>query len=125
MARERGIDLAGLRGTGPDGRIVAEDVERAEQAAPEPERAAATAPARAATPEPPADVESVPLTNVRRTIARRLTAAWQVPVFVLTVTADMTRADALIERARELNPDVRVTVTDLLAKLAGTALVDR
>ena len=123
MARERGIDLAGLRGTGPDGRIVAEDVERAEQAASEPQRAAATAPARAATPEPPADVESVPLTNVRRTIARRLTAASQVPVFVLTVTADMTRADALLERARELETNVRVTVTDLLVKLTGAALM--
>ncbi|HZQ02426.1 MAG TPA: dihydrolipoamide acetyltransferase family protein [Gaiellaceae bacterium] len=123
MAHERGIDLAGLRGTGPDGRIVADDVERAERAAPEAERAPVTAPAPAAAPPLPGEVESLPLTNVRKTIARRLTAAWQVPVFVLTASADMTRAEALIARARELDPDVRVTVTDLLAKLAAQALV--
>jgi len=115
MAHERGVDLASLTGTGPDGRIVAEDVERAEQAAP----AAATPPATQRS----AEVESIPLTRVRKTIARRLSAAAQVPVFVLTVSADMTRADELIARARELNPDVRITVTDLLAKLAATALM--
>jgi pyruvate dehydrogenase E2 component (dihydrolipoyllysine-residue acetyltransferase) len=113
IARERGIDLGGLEGTGPDGRIVAEDVERAGRAP-----AAAAAPA-VATGEP----ESVPLTNVRRTIARRLTTAWQVPAFELTVSADMTRANDLIARVRELDPDVRVTVTDLLAKLSAQALV--
>ncbi|MBV8396732.1 MAG: E3 binding domain-containing protein, partial [Actinobacteria bacterium] len=75
IARERGIDLGGLSGTGPDGRIVAEDVERA-QAAP-------AAPAAL----PAGDVESIPLTTVRRTIARRLTAAWEAPVFELVVSA--------------------------------------
>jgi pyruvate dehydrogenase E2 component (dihydrolipoamide acetyltransferase) len=114
IARERGIDLASLRGTGPDGRIVAEDVERGEVARP-------AAPAPAAVPA--GDVESVPLTNIRKTIARRLTAAWQAPVFQLTVTADMTRANQLVASARELNPDVRVTVTDLLAKLSAHALM--
>jgi pyruvate dehydrogenase E2 component (dihydrolipoyllysine-residue acetyltransferase) len=112
MARERGIDLAALTGTGPDGRIVAEDVERAEHA-PAPTPAAA----------PAGETESVPLTSVRRTIARRLTAAWEVPVFQLVVSADMGRANALLERARELNPGVRITVTDLLAKLCAQALV--
>ena len=110
IARERGIELSSLRGTGPEGRIVAEDVERA-QAAP------STAPA------PAGEVESVPLTNIRRTIARRLTAAWQAPVFQLTVSADMTRANALVAGARELNPDVRITVTDVLAKVAAQALL--
>jgi pyruvate dehydrogenase E2 component (dihydrolipoamide acetyltransferase) len=46
-----------------------------------------------------------------------------VPVFELTVSADMTRASALLARARELNPDVRITVTDLLAKLCAQALM--
>ena len=114
LARERGIDLATLQGTGPDGRIVAKDVEGA-QAAP----AAAAAPAVA----PSGDIESIPLTNIRKTIARRLTAAWQAPVFQLTVTADMTRANELVARARELSPDVRITVTDLLAKLCAQALM--
>jgi pyruvate dehydrogenase E2 component (dihydrolipoamide acetyltransferase) len=113
IARERGVDLASLRGTGPEGRIVAEDVERGGVAAPVP----------SAPPVPAGEVESVPLTNIRKTIARRLTAAWQAPVFQLTVTADMTRANELVARARELNPDVRITVTDLLAKLCAQALM--
>ena len=111
LARERGIDIGTLRGTGPDGRIVARDVEGA-QAAP-------AAPAAV----PSGDIESIPLTNIRKTIARRLTAAWQAPVFQLTVTADMTRANELVARARELNPDVRITVTDLLAKVCAQALM--
>jgi pyruvate dehydrogenase E2 component (dihydrolipoamide acetyltransferase) len=121
MARERGVDLAGLRGTGPDGRIIAEDVERAASGAP-----AAPAAAVSAAAEPkraPEEVESVELTNIRRTIARRLTEAWTVPVFQLTVSADMTEANELIQRSRELDPDARVTVTDLLAKVCARALV--
>jgi pyruvate dehydrogenase E2 component (dihydrolipoyllysine-residue acetyltransferase) len=108
IARERGVDLASLRGTGPDGRIVAEDVERGTAGAPSFATGA---------------VESVPLTKIRKTIARRLTAAWEAPVFQLTVSADMTRANELVARARELNPDVRITVTDLLAKLSAQALM--
>ncbi len=72
---------------------------------------------------PTGEVESVPLTNIRKTIARRLTAAWQAPVFQLTVSADMTRANELVAAARELNPDVRVTVTDLLTKVCAHALM--
>jgi pyruvate dehydrogenase E2 component (dihydrolipoamide acetyltransferase) len=112
IARERGVDLAQIRGTGPDGRIVAEDVERAE-----------TRPAAPAAPAAAPEVEVVPLTSIRRTIARRLTAAFEIPVFQLTVSADMTRANALVAKARELNPDVRVTVTDLLVKVCAQALV--
>jgi pyruvate dehydrogenase E2 component (dihydrolipoamide acetyltransferase) len=109
LARERGIDLSALSGTGPEGRIVARDVEGAQ--------------ARPAAPVPTGEVEQIPLTNIRKTIARRLTAAWQAPVFQLTVTADMTRANELVAKARELNPDVRVTVTDLLAKVCAQALM--
>ena len=112
IARERGIDLSSLSGTGPDGRIVAEDVERG----------AVSKPAGPAA-VPTGDIESVPLTNIRKTIARRLTAAWQAPVFQLTVSADMTRANELVARSRELNPDLRVTVTDLLAKVCAQALM--
>jgi len=112
IARERGIDLSSLSGTGPEGRIVAEDVERGAVAKP-------SAPAAVPTGE----IESVPLTNIRKTIARRLTAAWQAPVFQLTVSADMTRANELVARSRELNPEVRVTVTDLLAKVCAQALM--
>jgi len=116
IARERGVDLAQLRGTGPDGRIVAEDVERSGQ----PQPAVATAPAAAG---PSGEVESRPLSNVRKTIARRLTQAWTVPAFQLTVDVDMTRVNELVQGQRELNPDVRITVTDVLTKVCAQALV--
>jgi len=112
IARERGISLEGLHGTGPEGRIIAEDVERGGT------RPAEARPAAAAVTE----VERVPLTKVRATIARRLTQAWTVPVFQLTVSADMTAATHLVARARELDEDVKVTVTDLLTKVCAMAL---
>jgi pyruvate dehydrogenase E2 component (dihydrolipoamide acetyltransferase) len=108
IARERGIDLGVLTGTGPEGRIVAEDVERA-----------TAAPAYAAAAAAPLEAETVKLTSLRRTIARRLTEAWEAPVFQITMSADMTRALALRERLREEG----VTVTDLLVKLAAIALL--
>ena len=115
IARERGIELSSVRGTGPDGRIVAEDVERGDA------QPATAAPAAVGAPS--GEVESRPLTSIRRTIARRLTEAWTVPAFQLTVGADMTRANELVAGQRELNPDVRVTVTDLLTKICAQALM--
>ncbi|HWG56809.1 MAG TPA: dihydrolipoamide acetyltransferase family protein [Gaiellaceae bacterium] len=119
LAREKGIDLAQVRGTGPEGRIVAEDVERA-QAQP-----AAAAPAGRATAPAPGAVEEIPLTSTRKTIARRLTEAWQAPVFQLTVDADMTRALELRERlvARLREGEAKPTVGDLLTKVVAAALV--
>jgi pyruvate dehydrogenase E2 component (dihydrolipoamide acetyltransferase) len=114
IARERGIDLARLSGTGPEGRIVAEDVERA-AAAPAP------APALAA---PPGEVEIVPLTSIRRTIARRLTEAWQIPVFQLTIDVDMARALALREQLVERAGDgPKPTLSDVLTKVCAVALL--
>jgi len=117
MARERGIELSGIRGTGPDGRIVAEDVERAEAGGP------TAPPSVAPTPAPTGELERIPLSNVRKTIARRLTEAWQIPVFQLQASADMTRVNALVARLRERDPDVRVTVTDVLTKVCAQALM--
>ena len=117
IARERGIELSGIRGTGPDGRIVAEDVERVQAEGP-------TAPPLAApTAVPAGEVERVPLTSIRKTIARRLTEAWQIPVFQLQTSADMTRVNALVARLRERDPDLRVTVTDVLTKISAQALM--
>src|SRR5690349_17201189 len=110
IARERGIDLSSLTGTGPDGRIVAQDLERA-------------APTEAPVAAQAGTTETRPLSSVRRTIARRLTQAWTVPAFQLTVSADMTRANELVRRQRELNPDVRITVTDVLTKVCAQALM--
>jgi pyruvate dehydrogenase E2 component (dihydrolipoamide acetyltransferase) len=118
MARERGIELSGIRGTGPDGRIVAEDVERAEAGG-----SVAASNRLLQAPTAAGDVERVPLTSIRKTIARRLTEAWQIPVFQLQASADMTRVDALVARLRERDPEIRVTVTDVLTKVCAQALM--
>ena len=115
IARERGIELASLTGTGPEGRIVAEDVERAEVGA-----APAAAPAPVAAP---GEVERRELTNIRKTIARRLTEAWQIPVFQLQVSVDMTRANELVARLREHDEGPKATVTDVLTKVCAAALL--
>jgi len=117
IAREKGVELSSLRGTGPDGRIVAEDVERAEA------RPATPASNRLQLAAVSGEAESWPLSNVRKTIARRLTEAWTVPAFQLTVDVDMTRTQELVQKQRELNPDVRITVTDILTKVCAQALM--
>ncbi len=114
IARERGIDLAALSGTGPEGRIVAEDVERAAVSAPE---AAPAAPVRSG------EVERVALTSLRKTIARRMTEAWAAPAFQITMSAEMTRAQELRARLVERHPDERPTVTDILTKVCALALM--
>ncbi len=114
IARERGIDLAAIPGTGPEGRVVAEDVERV---------AAPPAPAAVPAAAPPEEgVEVEKLTSVRKTIARRLTQAWEAPAFQITMSADMSRALALRERLLEQHADVKPTVTDILNKACAVAL---
>ncbi len=117
IARERGIDLAQVRGTGPEGRIVAEDVERAE-VAPAPTPAAAPAAA-------PGEVEVEQLTSIRKTIARRLTEAWQAPVFQISMSAEMTRALELRAKLVELTPEdgTKPTISDVLTKVCAAALM--
>jgi pyruvate dehydrogenase E2 component (dihydrolipoamide acetyltransferase) len=117
IARERGIDLSTLRGTGPEGRIVAEDVERAEKAAP--------AAAPQAIPAPAGEIEVIPLTGMRKAIARRMTEAWEAPVFQIAMTADMTAAIRLREGlvARMGEGEAKPTYSDILTKLAAVALM--
>jgi pyruvate dehydrogenase E2 component (dihydrolipoamide acetyltransferase) len=120
LARERGVDLSSVQGTGPEGRIVAEDIERAEAPGVTPSGIVAAASGAPATSR---DLERVALSNVRKTIARRLTEAWQIPVFQLQASADMTRVNTLVARLRERDPDVRLTVTDVLTKVCAQALM--
>jgi pyruvate dehydrogenase E2 component (dihydrolipoamide acetyltransferase) len=114
IARERGIELSRLRGTGPEGRIVAEDVERAE-----------AAPATAALTAAPGEVETVKLNQMRKTIARRMTEAWEAPAFQISMSADMTASirlrEALLERVEE--GGVRPTYSDILTKVVALALM--
>jgi pyruvate dehydrogenase E2 component (dihydrolipoamide acetyltransferase) len=137
IARERGVDLVSVAGTGPDGRILAEDVEQAAAgAAPAAPAPAPKAPAPAAAASAPAavapsdgEVEVVALSSTRRTIARRLTEAWTAPVFQLAVSVDATEVVALRERLVErlverlADGEVTPTVNDVLVKLTATALV--
>lgn len=125
MAKERGVDLAAVVGTGPDGRVVAEDVERAAAG-----EAPAAAPVPAATPAvapvpAPAEAETVKLSRVRRTIARRLSEAWQAPHFAVSMTADMSRVVQLRETLVARTPEgaARPTYSDILTKVCAVALL--
>ncbi|MGB3537285.1 MAG: pyruvate dehydrogenase complex dihydrolipoamide acetyltransferase [Mesorhizobium sp.] len=129
LARENGIDLAKLTGSGPKGRIMRDDVkvylEAAASAAPVP----APAPRPSVVPSPPpfttdAPHDSVPHSQMRRTIARRLTESKQsVPHFYLSADCQM---DALIALRCEINAgradDARISVNDLVVKAAAAAL---
>jgi len=136
IAAERGVDLGSLAGSGPNGRIVRADVEGAgagrgkAKAAP----TASTPAEQAPTPAPqakPAAVPDIPhtatkLSNVRKTIARRLTESkQQVPHIYLTVDV---RLDALLELRGQLNRTleargIKLSVNDLLVKALAVALV--
>jgi pyruvate dehydrogenase E2 component (dihydrolipoamide acetyltransferase) len=144
IAAEKGIELSALSGSGPNGRIVKADLEGTQPgaalaAAPAPQPAAEAQPttpaaAPAAVPTPaPAKVwydESIPhsvekLSNIRKTIARRLTESKQtVPHIYLTVDV---RLDALLKLRADLNGalanrGVKLSVNDLLIKALGVAL---
>lgn len=115
LAQQGGIDLAALRGSGPNGRIVKVDVERA-LAAPAP-RAAAPLPAAAA----PAAVD-VPHSAMRRVIAQRLSEAKRnIPHFYLRIDCDV---DALLELRRQLDAQagVKPSVNDFVVKAVALAL---
>ncbi|MDX6369211.1 MAG: hypothetical protein QOG93_713 [Gaiellaceae bacterium] len=117
IARERGIDLSAVAGTGPDGRVVAEDVERSAASG-------GSEPAAAPAAAPTEGVEVQQFSSMRKTIARRLTEAWQAPVFQLGLTVDMTRALELRARLVELHGDgVKPTISDLLTKISAAALM--
>lgn len=117
-AREHGIDLAALTGSGPDGLIMRADVERAAAAKSLPAPAAApgsTAPAAAAD-------GVVPLRGLRRAVAEKLTRSHrEIPAATCWVDADATELMAL---RRQLNatPGPKVSVLALLARICTVAL---
>jgi pyruvate dehydrogenase E2 component (dihydrolipoamide acetyltransferase) len=141
IAADKGLDLSALSGSGPNGRIVKADVESAKPGEkPAPKAEAAPAPVAAATaPAPAAEVpkaaapwfdDSIPhtvekLSNIRKTIARRLTESkQQVPHIYLTVDV---RLDSLLKLRADLNKSldargIKVSVNDLLIKALGVAL---
>ena len=129
IAAEKKVDLSTLSGTGPNGRIVRADVEGAKGgAAP---AAGASAPAAPAPAPKPATVPDIPheatkLSNVRKTIARRLTESkQQVPHIYLTVDI---RLDALLKLRGDLNKaleprGVKLSVNDLIIKALAVSLI--
>jgi pyruvate dehydrogenase E2 component (dihydrolipoamide acetyltransferase) len=129
IAAEKGIDLASLKGSGPNGRIVKADVENAKPAtAAPPSKAppkAAPAPAQPIITAP--GDERIPHTAVRKVIARRMLESKQtVPHFYLTVEFEI---DALLAARAAINElarkkDARVSVNDMVIKACAKALRD-
>ncbi len=141
IAAEHDLDYRQIQGTGPGGRIIRDDVEtylreqQARPAAAAPEGVSqirlappvfVPAPAVAAA-QPGEDVTAVPLTQMRKTIARRLTASMQqAPHFFLTSTIDMVKATALRQQINEFaqteQEPVKVSFNDLVIKAVARAL---
>jgi pyruvate dehydrogenase E2 component (dihydrolipoamide acetyltransferase) len=139
IAHQAGIDLSGLRGTGPHGRIVKADVEAAMGRAPAQPTAntngsrALTVPQQAPAPKTleqmgiaPGSYELVPLDLMRKTIARRLTDSFRdVPHFPLTIDLEI---DRLLKARGEINArfadqGVKISVNDIIIKACALALV--
>ncbi len=121
VAQEHGVDLTGVSGSGPDGRIRKADVESF-LTQPQP-----TITIPAAAPSPVAagpDSTERPLTRMRSAIARRMTESkTTIPHFYVTTEINMEPALALRKQINEaLGPDNKVTVNDLIVKAAALAL---
>jgi pyruvate dehydrogenase E2 component (dihydrolipoamide acetyltransferase) len=144
IAEEQGLDLRGIQGSGPEGRIVLRDLDRARPAAPPsllapaPGAAPAARPAAKAAPGPVGPVvpagapyTDVPLTQMRKTIARRLVQSiGPVPTFYLTTEADMERVwearEAMLQAGRraggQADSEIKVSFNDIIIKAVASAL---
>ena len=140
LARELGVDLSTVTGTGPEGRIQSEDVEQAAAAA-KPAAEVVVAAVPEISPAPPQGLPStlaplpgrpavrriVPLTNIRRTIAERMTqSVREAPQFTVEVDVDMGRAMTIVQDFRDAAGAAagpKVTVTALLVKACAWALI--
>jgi len=132
IAAERGIDLGGVAGTGPEGRVVLRDLEGA-TATPRAAAAPAGGAPAPATPAPPRPVvvrspdgapfTDVPLSQIRKTIARRLAQSiGPIPTFYLTTEVDMERAWDAREGLKALGEGPKVSFNDIIIKAVATAL---
>lgn len=133
MAEALGINLSGLQGTGPGGRIALADLKLTPVAAPAPMPVPLPAPASVAMPVVPdsappegVPVQTVKLSNIRRTIARRLTESkQQVPHIYLSLDI---RLDALLGLRSDLNRelaarDIKLSVNDMIIRAHALALI--
>ena len=118
LASDRGLDLSRLQGSGPGGRIIKRDVESAASAS-------AAAPAAIAAPRPTmaGDTQDVPLTQIRKTIAKRLAESiGPIPTFYLTAEFDLSRVSEMRAAMLELGDEFKVSINDILMKAVATAL---
>ena len=141
MAAEAGINLRSLSGSGPGGRIIKRDIEAAinsgKQATPEQEAATAAPPQRhlraveagtqrerQSSIEGPAPYRDEQMSVMRQTIARRLvTSIGPVPHFFLTTEIEMDRAAEIRRSINEADPELKVSINDLIVKVAAVSLM--
>jgi len=118
MAAEAGIDLRSLQGSGPGGRIIKRDIEAA---------ISKPAPAPAPTYVQQAGASAYrdePASQIRQTIAKRLvTSLGPVPHFFLTSEIEMDRAAEMRKGINALDPDLKISINDIIIKVAATALI--
>jgi pyruvate dehydrogenase E2 component (dihydrolipoamide acetyltransferase) len=118
MAAEAGIDLRSLQGSGPGGRIIKRDIE-----------AVISKPAPAPAPSyvqqaGAAAYRDEPASQIRQTIAKRLvTSLGPVPHFFLTTEIEMDRAAEMRKGINALDPDLKISINDIIIKVAAAALV--
>uniref|UniRef100_A0A8C1S2S8 Acetyltransferase component of pyruvate dehydrogenase complex n=1 Tax=Cyprinus carpio TaxID=7962 RepID=A0A8C1S2S8_CYPCA len=133
LAAEKGIDIAQVTGTGPDGRVTRKDIDSFVPLKPTPAPAAAPAPT-APTPSPPAapafaavptgTFTDIPISNIRRVIAQRLMQSKQtIPHYYLSIDVNM---DQVLELRKELNAEVKadnikLSVNDFIIKASSLA----
>jgi pyruvate dehydrogenase E2 component (dihydrolipoamide acetyltransferase) len=121
IASEKGIDLRYVKGSGDNGRIVKQDIDSYVPASAPATAASAPAPTTTA----PAGIESfeeVPVSQMRKTIARRLSESlFTAPHFYLTMAIDMDAAVAARGKLNETSP-VKISFNDLVLKATATAL---
>jgi pyruvate dehydrogenase E2 component (dihydrolipoamide acetyltransferase) len=127
LARERGLELSGIRGSGPNGRVIRRDIEHASTAAAAKPAAAAKG---AVKPAPrfisrDGDYQDIQLTQIRKTIARRLAESiGPVPTFYLTAEWDAVRASEMRAQLKELGDEYKISYNDIVLKAVAQALSD-
>lgn len=118
MAGEKGVDLSMLQGSGPGGRIIKRDIEAAPASAPRQASPAARMPG-----VPGADYTDVALTQIRKTIARRLgESIGPIPTFYLTAEFDLERAAEMRTAMAAMGDQYKVSFNDIILKATATAL---
>jgi pyruvate dehydrogenase E2 component (dihydrolipoamide acetyltransferase) len=119
LADERGLNLSAIAGSGPNGRIIKRDIEAA-QSSP---ASGAQGPSGFRLPASGAEFEDLPLTQIRKTIARRLAESiGPIPTFYLTAEFDLQRASEMRAAMAAMGDDYKVSFNDIILKATATAL---